>query len=664
MRCYEVAIRGKDKEVREDSGFHNERLGIYLIADGNSGFNGDYASMTVTSYVGKDLESFLEEDKTANPKELREVMRKAIDLANTRIARNNSRTTLDLAIIKDKTLYVTHIGDSQVYLCRSDGKVEEVIPVEGPEKGIQSHGRTLGPSAFLGVGDALKDLKEYDKSLNGVKYVLMLTDGFTDMVSREELEALFQERKNAHPDDLLAAMVERRNNPQDLLRRYFEDEIPFAEKSRLKDKYFFQNEVDYQHPEFRKELLSSIKWDDSLAYLIDLEDSVGQVFRARESFSRERTMAQDDLKELLRYKEACGEQKPEEVKRAYSLLDSLRTRINAEVQFQKDRWKKEFSATATLGDLLGTLLNEGRALALSGQTGAERAECYLSIIADALMESEIGKKQSREHWRRHYESGTTATNVLKNVIVNYAQENLRLHSQVKTQEAIDNDRKAVSSAIREDIKSYLSQQTQSLGAALEKKWGDSLDKYLPRLEKLETIVNLIDPQKQGSLFSHLEELKEALKPLRDLSKTISQTLTTHRDDINAKIGQKFTNLQSALENTIGGKLDSYLVAHQDLIARIGGAIGSLDEAIRSLGEMPETILETLNGYFNKGVGTSPPGSAKDGSVGDATENVSRRLGLGLFNDLRPGEQGNRTAPASQHYDGNPPGVHARGLKND
>ncbi len=624
MRCYEVAIRGKDKEVREDSGFHNEQLGIYLVADGCSGLGPVYASMAVTSYVGKDLECFLEENKTASQEELQEVMRKAIDRANDKII-GKGHTTLDLAVIKDQTLYGRSIGDGQVCLFYSDGKVEVVLPRPWSDREIPTNDNDKGPGAYLGDRESLNYLKEYNKSLEGVAFVLMLTDGFIDMVSQEEVEALFREKKNAHPDDFLAALVERRNNPQEKLRRFFEKQIPFDEKRRLQKRYFSQSKVDYQHLEFRKELLSPVKWDDSLAYLIDLEDSVGRVFRARESFSRERTTAQDDLKELRRYKEACREQKPEEVKGAYSLLDSLRTRINAEVQFQKDRWKKEFSATATLGDLLEKLLNEGRALALSGQTGAERAERYLSIIADALMESEIGKKQSREHWRRHYESGTTATNVLKNVIVNYAQENLRLHSQVKTQEAIDNDRKAVSSAIRDEVKSYLSQQTQSLGAALEKRWEDSLDKYLPRLEKLETIVNLIDPQEQGSLFSHLEELKEALKPLRDLSRTISQTLTTHREDINAKIGQKLTNLQSALENTIGGKLDSYLVAHQDLIARIGGAIGSLDEAVRSLGEMPEIIRGAINTYFTRGVSASPSGSAEGGSEGDTAGKVMGRL---------------------------------------
>ena len=206
---------GKVRKINQDAYFYldDEELPIFIVADGMGGHKaGEVASNLAISAIHECYKA--NKEKIINqemfvPKFINE----SIALANERLikeAENDETlkgmgTTITMAIIFQKELYIGHIGDSRAYLIR-DGELKQLTQDHSlvgellrtgsitkeeafnhPKKNIIT--RALGTENNINVDIITKDLIDKD-------IIILCTDGLTNMVSEERiLDTIINEKE-------------------------------------------------------------------------------------------------------------------------------------------------------------------------------------------------------------------------------------------------------------------------------------------------------------------------------------------------------------------------------------------------------------------------------------------------------------------------------------
>jgi protein phosphatase len=178
----------------------------FLIADGMGGHNsGEIASkMAVdlaSSYILKNPENFSDENN------ILDVIQKIMKSANSEIFNSSNEspedsgmgTTLILAIVKGKRLFIGHIGDSRLYLLRGNeinritidhSYIEELIQSgsltreeasEHPNRNIIT--RALGSTENVEIDTYISDICDDD-------IFMLCTDGLTNILTENEIMEL------------------------------------------------------------------------------------------------------------------------------------------------------------------------------------------------------------------------------------------------------------------------------------------------------------------------------------------------------------------------------------------------------------------------------------------------------------------------------------------
>jgi protein phosphatase len=162
---------------------------------------GDFASR----YAVKELVQMAEYSKIKDPVLF---LRVAIEEVNSMLfdeAANNPDlegmgTTLVAAVIVDNTLYVANVGDSRLYLLRDNleqitrdhSLVEEMVALGKMERGSDEY-RSQKNVITRAVGILpTVDVDMFDIPLQECDYILMCSDGLTNMVSDEEICKILQ----------------------------------------------------------------------------------------------------------------------------------------------------------------------------------------------------------------------------------------------------------------------------------------------------------------------------------------------------------------------------------------------------------------------------------------------------------------------------------------
>lgn len=202
INAYGSSDTGRVREINEDSfliyGFDDESSdGFALLADGMGGHNaGEVASAEAVEAVGGELQQSMSED---NADKVVYNILSSIDYANKKIyeasisnaMKAGMGSTLVVAYIQDKKLYVANIGDSRAYIKSGDffkqitvdhSVVQELVmngtitPEEAlvhPDKNIIT--RALGTEKIVDADIFEYDLKEGD-------VVLLCSDGLYEHV--------------------------------------------------------------------------------------------------------------------------------------------------------------------------------------------------------------------------------------------------------------------------------------------------------------------------------------------------------------------------------------------------------------------------------------------------------------------------------------------------
>lgn len=226
MNAYATTDKGKTREINQDYIFcSTESVGLlpnlYIVADGMGGYNaGDFASRCC-------VESFVEQVKKNEQPTVISTMTDALNVANANVlkhAKENEEfsgmgTTFVAATVFEDRTYVMNVGDSRMYLVGDEMRqitvdhsyVEEMVRKgEIQRKDARIHPKKNVITRAVGVEEAVDaDFYEIETSKEDM-FLLLCTDGLTNMVEDEEIRHIVTKHGNA-PQEALQRLVKRAN---------------------------------------------------------------------------------------------------------------------------------------------------------------------------------------------------------------------------------------------------------------------------------------------------------------------------------------------------------------------------------------------------------------------------------------------------------------------
>lgn len=195
MRAVGVTDKGLIREKNEDSFLINEAKGLFVVCDGMGGHRaGDVASRLAVDIISKAAADDSLEDPIV-------FLNQAIWEANRAIWLEGQRnpqyyqmgTTVTAAVIKGEELAAANVGDSSLFIIRGNNihKVtrDHTLAEQMVEDGILGYRdkafnhiltRALGAEIDVKVDNFIEKLYPGD-------YVLLCSDGLTDMLEEEEI---------------------------------------------------------------------------------------------------------------------------------------------------------------------------------------------------------------------------------------------------------------------------------------------------------------------------------------------------------------------------------------------------------------------------------------------------------------------------------------------
>ena len=211
LKTFSITDVGKERKLNQDYVFTSEipvgKLdNLFIVADGMGGHNaGDYASKYTVEIIVEEIEK----SKDASPVQ---VLEKAIKRANTHIRKksqesvglNGMGTTVVAATIRDGQMCVANVGDSRLYVINQEIKqitedhslVEEMVRMGGIRREqARSHPKKNIITRAIGAEDEL-EIDFFQVNLEKGDFVLMCSDGLTNMIEDEEIRMILQGQRD------------------------------------------------------------------------------------------------------------------------------------------------------------------------------------------------------------------------------------------------------------------------------------------------------------------------------------------------------------------------------------------------------------------------------------------------------------------------------------
>jgi len=221
--------RGLLRENNEDSFYVNDKLGVYVLADGMGGHDGgEIASNIVVQTLGKNLSISLQHRQE---NDIEQIVNKALYEANEEInllkkehiELMNMGTTVVLLVFFDDIAYYSHLGDSRAYhyskeedkllqLTTDDSLVMEMVKRgEISKDQLRTHSLRNIVTRYLGMSDlALHDIRHCDFGKGDC--IIVCSDGLTSMVDERDILATLNANIAMGPQYACDSLVYEANN--------------------------------------------------------------------------------------------------------------------------------------------------------------------------------------------------------------------------------------------------------------------------------------------------------------------------------------------------------------------------------------------------------------------------------------------------------------------
>ena len=209
----------------------SDRSHLFMVADGMGGHAGgeEASALAIDSVESFILETFkwFAQCKGEEQDQVLADFQSALGHANARVLAEAAEspelhgmgTTLTLAYSLNDELFVAHVGDSRCYLCRhgilyrltrDHTLVEEMVRhgALAAEEAAQHRWRHVITNA-VGADSAEVKVEVHKVHLEGGDYVLLCSDGLTEMVPEEEINHILQ--TEAEPEQACLRLVTRAN---------------------------------------------------------------------------------------------------------------------------------------------------------------------------------------------------------------------------------------------------------------------------------------------------------------------------------------------------------------------------------------------------------------------------------------------------------------------
>lgn len=213
MKYEAISNTGKVRDNNEDSYYIPDRKNhpLFIVADGIGGHNcGEVASQLAVDIIKSTIKDI---DKYENLDELESDFIKAISDANKEVfnkANSDKQyegmgTTLTLLYVYHDAMLIGHVGDSRTYainneeirqLTEDDTMVNNLVKLgEITRKEAENHPKKNIITNAVGTDESL-DISLVQYNYNHGEYILMCTDGLTDMIDNEQILNIVKEKKD------------------------------------------------------------------------------------------------------------------------------------------------------------------------------------------------------------------------------------------------------------------------------------------------------------------------------------------------------------------------------------------------------------------------------------------------------------------------------------
>ncbi|RLC47920.1 MAG: Stp1/IreP family PP2C-type Ser/Thr phosphatase [Candidatus Coatesbacteria bacterium] len=227
---------GRVRRINEDSCFADDKMGLFVVADGMGGHvGGGVASKSAVDALVDYVGNYLRDPDITPPYGLamdfsgpEDVLRAAMMVGNAKVFAQSRRdrsldgmgTTMSVAWIRGRQLSVAHVGDSRVYLVR-DGSMrlltrdhswvyeqyqEGFLSLEEARKHPMKHlvTRSIGTKSTVQADVSLVPLQDTD-------LILLCTDGLTNLLDDDAILAIILDPTLPSLDDKCDVLIEMAN---------------------------------------------------------------------------------------------------------------------------------------------------------------------------------------------------------------------------------------------------------------------------------------------------------------------------------------------------------------------------------------------------------------------------------------------------------------------
>lgn len=218
---------GKVREINEDSFYLDQEGGIFVVADGMGGHEGgEVASEMAVKIIPESLKDTISKD--ALEENIYDVIMKALLKANEGIRMKAEEdpllrgmgTTIVLALCHSDDIYISHVGDSRAYLIRNRSikqlTEDHSVVVQMVKAGnitkeeAKTHRFKHMLSQALGTSIHIApDIQKFRWEKED--YILLCTDGLTDMLDDQELLSTVLECSEGEPEEGCEMLVDLAN---------------------------------------------------------------------------------------------------------------------------------------------------------------------------------------------------------------------------------------------------------------------------------------------------------------------------------------------------------------------------------------------------------------------------------------------------------------------